>query len=119
MTPDNTEQGERDSYDKRGIVVKLLAGIDDYTDGGIVGTRAGLIRDAAALISLQRTQLQAIRKQTVEECAKCVPTNWVDSLLSGKGTPTLPLDGLAVERLLRKIQDRIRARGTTKDGERG
>lgn len=89
----------RDYSDKRDIVVKLLAGIGEYGDGGIVGTRAGLIRDAADLIQSLRAQLaekekeltrqkdnvellehhvlnieaqlEAIRKQTVEALQTC------------------------------------------------
>lgn len=44
-----------------------------------------------------------------ERCAKLVPTNWCDSLLTGKDAPELPLGGREVEALLRGIQDRIRA----------
>lgn len=45
----------------------------------------------------------------IDECASCVPTNWCDSLLTGKDAPRPPLDGRGVEQLLRGIQDRIRA----------
>lgn len=44
----------------------------------------------------------------VEQCAKAVPTNWVDPLLSGPSAPKGPLDNRGVEQLLRGIQDRIR-----------
>lgn len=43
-----------------------------------------------------------------ERCAKLVPTNWCDNLLSGKDAPKLPMDGHGVETLLRGIRDRIR-----------
>jgi len=43
-----------------------------------------------------------------ERCARLVPTNWCDSLLTGKDVARPPLDGRAVEALLRGVQDRIR-----------
>lgn len=43
-----------------------------------------------------------------ERCAKLVPTNWVDSLLTGPGVARPPLGERDVEALLRGIQDRIR-----------
>lgn len=43
-----------------------------------------------------------------QRCAKLVPTSWLDSLLSGKDAPKLPLGAREVEALLRGIQDRIR-----------
>lgn len=43
-----------------------------------------------------------------ERCAKLVPTNWCDPLLTGDGAAKLPLDGPAVEALLRGVRDRIR-----------
>lgn len=43
-----------------------------------------------------------------KRCANLVPTSWLDSLLSGKDAPKLPLGGREVEALLRGIQDRIR-----------
>lgn len=50
-----------------------------------------------------------IRDAVIEECAKCIPTNWCDELLSGPGAPKGPLDNRGVEQLLRGIQDRIRS----------
>lgn len=51
-----------------------------------------------------------VRAATIEECAKCVPTNWCDALLSGPDAPrNLPFSNRDVEQLLRGIQDRIRA----------
>ena len=46
-----------------------------------------------------------------ERCAKLVPTNWCDPLLTGPDAPKTPLDCRGVEQLLRGIQDRIRAGG--------
>lgn len=43
-----------------------------------------------------------------ERCAKLVPTNWCDPLLTGPKATKLPLDARGVEALLRGIQDRIR-----------
>lgn len=46
-----------------------------------------------------------------ERCAKLVPTNWCDPLLTGKDAPKHPLDNRGVEALLRGVQDRIRGHG--------
>lgn len=48
------------------------------------------------------------RAAIIEECAKCVPTNWCDSLLTGPGAGPHPLDNRGVEQILRGVQDRIR-----------
>jgi hypothetical protein len=45
----------------------------------------------------------------VEDCANCVPTNWLDPLLTGAAAPKPPLDEPAVERLLLGVAHRIRA----------
>ena len=50
-----------------------------------------------------------IRDAIIEECAKVVPMNWCDPLLTGPGAPKGPLDNRGVEQLLRGIQDRIRS----------
>lgn len=47
----------------------------------------------------------------MEEAAKCVPTNWVDSLLTGPNgldAAKRRIDCRVIEKLLRGIQDRIR-----------
>lgn len=49
------------------------------------------------------------RRAIVEECAKAVPTNWTDHLLTGPSADPTPLNCRGVEKLLRGIQDRIRA----------
>lgn len=67
--------------------------------------------------ALKRAVDRASRKTAIEaavaaerkRCAALVPTNWCDPLLTGEGAAKLPLDGRAVEALLRGIQDRIRA----------
>lgn len=47
---------------------------------------------------------------TIKAAADCVPTTWLDPLLSGpKGIGTGPWGERNVEKLLRGIQDRIRA----------
>lgn len=48
------------------------------------------------------------RAAIIEECAKAVPSNWCDVLLTGAGAGPTPLDCRDVEKLLRGIQDRIR-----------
>lgn len=57
----------------------------------------------------QQAELDIIRRNAViDECAKCVPTNWLDVLLTGPNAPKGPLDNRGVEQLLRGVQDRIR-----------
>lgn len=46
-----------------------------------------------------------------ERCARLVPTNWSDPLLTGDGVARPPLDCRGIESLLRGIQDRIRVNG--------
>lgn len=55
-------------------------------------------------MALQKTRN---RNAVIDECAKCVPVNWCDSLLTGRNAPRCPLDQRGVEQLLRGIQDRI------------
>lgn len=58
-----------------------------------------------------KTQEEAVAvavKKERERCAKLVPMNWCDPLLTGKDAPKHPLDNRGVEALLRGIQDRIR-----------
>ena len=43
-----------------------------------------------------------------ERCARMVPTNWCDALLTGDGVARPPLGERSIEALLRGIQDRIR-----------
>jgi hypothetical protein len=44
-----------------------------------------------------------------ERCARLVPTNWCDVLLTGPDAARPPLGERGIEALLRGIQDRIRA----------
>ena len=50
-----------------------------------------------------------VRRAIIEECAKCVPSDVGDDLLTGPDAPIGPLDARDVVRLLRGIQARIRA----------
>jgi hypothetical protein len=71
-----------------------------------------MARRYAGSNGLRATDLKAAREAATlaerERCAKLVPMNWCDSLLTGKDAPNLPLDARGVEALLRGIQDRIR-----------
>jgi hypothetical protein len=59
-------------------------------------------------------------KEALEDIANEVPTTWLDPLLTGPGTPKLPLDGPAVEWLLRvATRVRFRARSALTSGKRG
>lgn len=53
------------------------------------------------------------RRVERERCAKLVPTNWLDPLLTGKEVARPPLTGRSIEALLRGIQDRIRANSSS------
>jgi hypothetical protein len=69
-------------------------------------------RDMAARKKSDKKQAlvdKVCRDYVIDECAKCVPTNWCDVLLTGPDAPKGPLDSRGVERLLRGVQDRIRA----------
>jgi hypothetical protein len=52
------------------------------------------------------------REATIEECARCVPTSWLDALLTGPNAIKPPIDESYIERLLLAIQTRIRALST-------
>lgn len=58
---------------------------------------------------------QESNRALIEECAACVPTNWLDSLLSGPDKVGDFPDGKIVEKLLLAIRARILALST---GER-
>lgn len=47
------------------------------------------------------------RNAVIDECAKCIPTSWLDCMLSGPDAVT-GLPARQTEELLRRIQDRIR-----------
>jgi hypothetical protein len=49
-----------------------------------------------------------VRDLVIEECARAVPTNWCDSLLTGPKAVVGDLPGSAVERLLLAVAERIR-----------
>jgi hypothetical protein len=49
------------------------------------------------------------RNLAIEECAKAVPSNWCDSLLTGPKASKILMDCRGVENLLHGVQDRIRA----------
>lgn len=50
-----------------------------------------------------------VRNAVIDECARCVPTNWLDSLLTGDKRVIVNSPCREVEALLRGVQDRIRA----------
>lgn len=50
-----------------------------------------------------------VRDLVIEECAKCVPTTWLDPLLSGPNKVADFADGPSVERLLQEVARRIRS----------
>jgi hypothetical protein len=69
----------------------------------------GLKRARAAARATRKPTAAQLRDAVIEECAKCIPTNWCDPLLTGTEAPKGPFDNRDLERLLRGIQDRIRA----------
>lgn len=56
---------------------------------------------------MSKPTIDVIRHTIIDECAKCVPTNWCDPLLTGPNVGDLP--ARETEALLRGIQDRIRS----------
>lgn len=50
-----------------------------------------------------------IREAVIDECAKCVPTTWLDPLLSGDARVIVNSPTREIEALLRGVQDRMRA----------
>ena len=101
----------REALEAEGLSVHV--GLIDAAIEEISGLREANhhYRDSAAHdekeIAILRDQLASARKAAIEECAKCVPTSWLDPMLSG---PEKVGDMLAreTEALLRGIQDRIR-----------
>lgn len=57
------------------------------------------------------------RNAVIEECAKLVPTSWLDPLLTGPQRTIIDSPCPEIEALLRGIQARIRALATT-NGDR-
>lgn len=99
-------------------------GVERYPDGAIMNADTSLLAchradpDYEWEPLIPQSQAEAEKREAVaaerEACAKEVPTNWLDPLLTGErsvlGPP--PWGGNAVERLLRSVQARIRARTT-------
>jgi hypothetical protein len=56
-----------------------------------------------------RAQVETARAKAIEECKACIPTSWLDPLLSGPGSfgKLLPLSGQHVEDLMRALHIRI------------
>jgi hypothetical protein len=57
---------------------------------------------------MRESELDALLAAERERCAKLVPTNWCDPLLTGKDAARPPLNERGVEALLLGIRDRIR-----------
>lgn len=68
---------------------------------------AGLKRARTAARATRAKPLD--RNTVIDECARCIPTTWLDDLLTGPSASKGALDNRGVEHLLRGIQDRIRA----------
>lgn len=56
----------------------------------------------------RKPTVDVIRQAIIDECARCVPTSWLDPLLSGRNKVG-DLPARETEALLRGVQDRIRA----------
>ena len=65
-------------------------------------------RDRAIHLQEQLDLAVMERDSAIEECVKCVPTTWLDPLLTGPNAIG-DLPERETEALLRGIQDRIRA----------
>ena len=59
------------------------------------------------------------RNAVIEECAKCIPTTWLDPLLSGPKAVARDLPAPVVELLLTKLSERIRALTLTLPSQAG
>jgi hypothetical protein len=55
-----------------------------------------------------KSAIDIVRDAIIDECARCVPTNWCDPLLTGPNKVG-DLPARETEALLRGVQDRIRA----------
>lgn len=53
------------------------------------------------------SERQESNRALIRQCAECVPSNWLDPLLSGPDKVATFKDGPAVERLLYAIRTRI------------
>jgi predicted RNA-binding Zn-ribbon protein involved in translation (DUF1610 family) len=70
---------------------------------------AALAKADTILASLPGRDEEAIRAEERERCAKAIPDNWCDSLLTGKGAAKIPMDCPGIERLLKGVAKRIRS----------
>lgn len=72
------------------------------------------LRKEAAVLAVRANERRAIRAEALEEAAACVPTNWLDGLLTGDGgLGEMPWHCPQIENLLRGIQVRIRSLSNT------
>lgn len=55
-----------------------------------------------------KPSVDVLREAIIDQCAKEVPTNWCDSLLTGPNKVIHKAPAREIEALLRGIQDRIR-----------
>lgn len=63
------------------------------------------------IIEIKEALLRAHRQgqeEMRERASGAVPTSWLDSLLTGKGSPKIPYQGPDVEKLLDSLSNRIR-----------
>lgn len=51
--------------------------------------------------------IRRAKKREREQCAACIPTSWLDPLLTGPNKVAEFSDGPAIEKLLRAVRDRI------------
>lgn len=84
-----------------------------------LGRLGAIDRALAAEFELTRVEVE-----TVERASRCIPTSWLDPLLTGDDVKRPPLGAREIEALLRGIQDRVRSlpplakRGEQKSCER-
>jgi hypothetical protein len=50
-----------------------------------------------------------VRDLVIEECAKAVPTSWLDPMMTGPNSVKGNFDGPSTERLLQAVAERIRS----------
>lgn len=62
-----------------------------------------------AITTATATLVEAALEERAEAAVQCIPTTWLDPLLSGIGVSRLPWRAPEIEKLLRGLGERIRA----------
>lgn len=94
---------DRNDYDRE----EGMRGVWDLPDGYLrIATTSDMGPEAKANAHLLAASWEM--REALEGVDKCVPTNWLDPLLTGPKAVVAKSDCREIEALLRGIQDRIR-----------